>query len=173
LSNLPEFGPDDEVTVEVVAHLAPTTNRSFARRIALQVLYELDTTDHKPGEVIQSRLEAQSTGKKEARYVRFLVQGVLTHRDAIDRVIQRYLIEWPLEQIAVIDRCILRMAVLEFAVEQKAPVSVVIDEAVGLARVFGSEASMGFINGVLGKLAADETALHDLRALKVDTEQGV
>lgn len=171
MSNLPDIGPDDEVLVEIVEHTAPTTNRSFARRVALQVLYELDTTGHRPGDVIEARLEAQETDSKEARYVRLLVLGVLAHRDAIDKVIGRFMLEWPLEQIAVVDRCILRMAVLEFAVEQKAPISVVIDEAVGLARLFGTDASMGFINGVLGKLAADKQALRELSALKTDEEQ--
>ncbi|MBZ0300288.1 MAG: transcription antitermination factor NusB [Anaerolineae bacterium] len=159
------------MVVEEVEHLAPATNRSFARRVALQVLYELDTTAHRMGDVIASRLEAQKTDKKEARYVRLLVLGVINHREAIDTVIRRYVLEWPLEQIAVIDRNILRMAVLEFAIEQKAPVSVVIDEAVGLARVFGTEASMGFINGVLGKLAGDDAVLRELHALKVDGER--
>ncbi len=171
MSNLPEIGPDDEVHIEIVEHIAPSTNRSFARRVALQVLYELDTTSHRPGDVISARLEAQDTDNKEARYVRFLVQGVLTHRDAIDAVIRRYMVDWPLEQIAAIDRSILRMAALEFAVEKRAPVSVVIDEAVGLARLFGTDASMGFINGVLGNLASDEQALHDLGALRTDEEQ--
>ncbi len=168
---MPNFNPDDEVTVEVIEHDAPATNRSYARRIALQVLYEIDSAGHRPGDVIGSRLEAQETDRKEARYVRFLVQGVLANRETIDDAIRRYVVEWPLEQIAIIDRNILRMAVLEFAVEQKAPISVVIDEAVGLARVFSAESSMGFINGVLGKLAMDEEVMQWLQTLKTDQEQ--
>lgn len=170
LINLPEVGPDDDIRKEVVEHEAPATDRSFARRIALQVLYELDTTGHPLGEVIAHRLDAQDTDKKEARYVRFLVQGVMGHLAALDEAIGRYMVEWPLEQIAAIDRNILRMAVLEFAVEEKAPVSVVIDEAVGLARVFSAESSIGFVNGVLGKLAADDQTMRSLRALKIDGE---
>lgn len=169
--NLPEFGADDDVSSEVIEHEAPATNRSFARRIALQVLYELDTTAHRPGDVISSRLDSQETDKKESRYVRLLVLGVLTHRESIDGVINRFMLEWPLEQIAAIDRNILRMAVLEFAIEQKAPVSVVIDEAVGLARIFSAESSIGFVNGVLGRIAEDDGVLQQLRALKIDGEQ--
>lgn len=168
--NLPEVGPDDDISKEVVEHEAPATDRSFARRIALQVLYELDTTEHRVGEVIAHRLDAQETDKKEARYVRFLVQGVLSHLSALDGALSQFMVEWPLEQIAAIDRSILRMALLEFAVEEKAPISVVIDEAVGLARVFSAESSIGFVNGVLGKLATDEDTLRQLRALKIDGE---
>ena len=171
LINLPDFSPDDDISIEVIEHEAPVTNRSFARRIALQVLYEVDTTTHDPADVIDGRLESQNTDKKEARYVRLLVEGVLAKREAIDTVIRKYVLEWPLEQIATVDRNILRMAVLEFAVEQKAPVSVVIDEAVGLARIFSAESSIGFINGVLGKLAMDEDSMQQLRALKRDQEQ--
>jgi len=170
LINLPEVGPDDDISKEVVEHEAPATDRSFARRIALQVLYELDATDHRVGEVIASRLDAQDTDKKEARYVRFLVLGVLSHLDALDGALGKFMVEWPLDQIAALDRNILRMAVLEFAVEEKAPVSVVIDEAVGLARVFSAESSIGFVNGVLGKLATDDETMRQLRALKIDGE---
>jgi N utilization substance protein B len=170
LINFPEVGPDDEFSKEVIEHEAPATDRSFARRIALQVLYELDTTAHRVGEVIAYRLDAQETDKKESRYVRFLVQGVLNHQEALDGAIRKYMVEWPLEQIAALDRNILRMAVLEFAVEEKAPISVVIDEAVGLARVFSAESSIGFVNGVLGKLATDDETMRQLRALKIDGE---
>ncbi len=164
--NMPELDPDDEISVEVVDHAAPATDRSFARRITLQVLYELDTTHHMPDEVIAARLEAQDPGRREARYVRFLVRGVMARRDAIDTVIHQFVAEWPLEQIAKIDLNILRMAILELAIEQKAPPGVVIDEAVGLARIFGSENSLRFVNGVLGKMVLDEETLKSLRALK-------
>jgi N utilization substance protein B len=164
--DLPGFDPDDDISVEVIEHDSPATDRSFARRIALQVLYELDTTGHQADEVISARLDAQDPGRKEARYVRLLVQGVLSYRSDIDKLIREFVAEWPLEQIATIDRNILRLAILEFGIEQKAPVSVVIDEAVGLARVFGSESSLRFVNGVLGKLVADEPRLMALHALK-------
>jgi N utilization substance protein B len=164
--NPPEFDPDDEVSIVVIDHNAPVTDRSFARRITLQVLYELDTTQHIAEEVIAARLEAQDPGRREARYVRFLVRSVLAQREAIDTMIRRFVAEWPLEQVAKIDINILRMAIVEFAIEEKAPAGVVIDEAVGLARVFGSDSSLRFVNGVLGKMVTDEDALQSLRALK-------
>ena len=153
--DLPEFGPDDDVTVEEIEHEAPATNRSFARRVALQVLYEMDATDHRPGEIMTARLEAQDTDRRETRYVRRIVQGVVAHQVVIDDAIRQYVLEWPLEQIASIDRNILRIAMMEI-IEQRAPISVVIDEAVRLAKIFGAENSLGFVNGVLGRLVADE-----------------
>ena len=162
----PEFDPEDVVDVQLIEHEAATTDRAFARRIALQVLYELDITAHKPGDVIAARLSEQRPEKREARFVRHIVLGVLANRGVLDDVIRKYAVEWPPEQLAAIDRNILRMAILEFGVEQKVPVSVAIDEAVGLARVFGSEASLNFVNGVLGKLASDDAALKALRAVE-------
>jgi N utilization substance protein B len=162
-----DIGPDDDVTVEEIEHEAPATNRSFARRVALQVLYEMDATNHRPGEIMTARLEAQDTDRRETRYVRRLVQGFVANRTAIDDVIRQFVQEWPLEQIASIDRNILRLAVMEL-IEQRVSVSVIIDEAVRLAKVFGTETSLGFINGVLGRLVADDGILETLRKLKTD-----
>jgi transcription antitermination protein NusB len=168
--DLPELGPDDEVTVEVIEHEAPATDRTVARRIALQVLYELDTTQHQPGIVLAARLEAQAPDRKQVRYVRYLVQDVLKRRVEIDRVIRRFVTEWPLDQVAKVDMNILRMAILEL-VDAKAPLSVVIDEAVNLAQLFGADSSLGFINGVLGQLALHDDALDALRDMKVSGEE--
>jgi N utilization substance protein B len=165
--DLPEFGPDDDITVEEIEHEAPATNSSFARRVALQVLYEMDATNHRPGEIMTARLEAQDTDRRETRYVRRLVQGFVANRTAIDDVIRPFVQGWPLEQIASIDRNILRLAVMEL-IEQRVSISVVIDEAVGLANIFGTENSIGFINGVLGQLVADDRVLETLRTLKTD-----
>ena len=165
---LPEFDADDVVDVEVIEHPAPATDRSVARRIALQVLYELDTTNHKVGDVIETRLGQQEADKRQARYVRFLVLGIVAHRTFLDDMIRQYAAEWPLELLAAVDRNILRMALFEFGIEQRVPVSVAIDEAVGLARLFGSEASLNFVNGVLGKVASDAEILRVLHAQKTD-----
>ena len=137
--------------------MAPATDRSVARRVALQALYELDTTTHQPGDVIGARVESQPVDSKQGRYVEFLVLGVLAYRAQLDDVIRQYALEWPPEQLAVLDRNILRMALLEFGIEERAPIGVVIDEAVGLARLFSAETALNFVNGVLGKIASDET----------------
>lgn len=159
VTDMLNLNPEDEVEVEEIEHEPPVTERSIARRIALQVLYEVDCTAHLPGAVIEMRLAAQEMEQKVARYVRLLVNGVLDNRDTIDTTIRQYAREWPLEQVAIVDRNILRMAIYEFAVSQSTPVGAAIDEAVGLARVFGAENATSFVNGVLGKLAEDAEQL--------------
>src|SRR5262245_40175596 len=109
VTDLLNLNPDDEVEIEEIEHDPPVTERSIARRIALQVLYELDCTEHQPEQVIEIRLEAQDMDRKVSRYVRMLVTGVLNNREAIDTVIRQYAREWPLEQVAIVDRNILRM----------------------------------------------------------------
>ncbi len=158
MTDLPAREPDSEYDVEEIEHDPPITVRSLARRVTLQVLYELDCTDHLPEQVIEARLRAQNPENETpdrgaARYVRLIVYGVLKHRASIDRVIQHFAPEWPLEQVAVIDRNILRIALYEFAVSQSVPVNVAIDEAVALAQMFGADGATAFVNGVLGQAA--------------------
>jgi len=160
---VPELEPDDRVET-----IPLTDERSLARRIALQILYEVDSAHHDQGEVTAIHLEAHQANKKVARYTRYLVNGVLEHQEALDEVIRRFAPEWPLEQLAIIDRNILRMAIYEFAVEARTPVGVSIDEAVNLAKIFGADGTPGFINGVLGALADDQTVLHQLHKPRED-----
>jgi N utilization substance protein B len=155
LTDLPEINPDDEVEVQEIGHAPPLTDRSVSRRIALQVLYELDCTTHRPGEVLESRINAQELDGRGARYVRLLVTGVLDNKPALDTAIRRYAVEFPLEQVAIVDRNILRIALYEFAIAQTVTVGTAIDEAVGLADVFGADSTPSFVNGVLGKMALD------------------
>ena len=82
-----------------------------------------------------------------------LVQGVIQYQDEMDKLISRYAPEWPLEQMAVIDRNILRIAIFEFLIDGGTPVKVAINEAVELAKTYGSDSAPRFINGVLGTLA--------------------
>jgi transcription antitermination protein NusB len=128
-------------------------SRTRARGIALQVLYEVDITGHLPGEVLQQRLDATDLSPDLAEFTRQIVFGVIPLARELDIVISRYAPEWPFDQIAVIDRNILRMACWEFAVEAKTPVKVAINEAVELAKLFGSDSAPRFVNGVLGSLA--------------------
>lgn len=89
-----------------------------------------------------------------------LVHGVIEHQEEMDILISRYAPEWPLDQMAVIDRNILRMAIFEFLVDGETPVKVAINEAVELAKTYGSDSAPRFINGVLGTLADQ---INDLR----------
>lgn len=82
-----------------------------------------------------------------------LVHGVIEYQPQMDRLIARFAPEWPLDQMAVIDRNVLRIAMYEFLVTDETPVKVAINEAVELAKVYGSDSAPRFINGVLGTLA--------------------
>jgi transcription antitermination protein NusB len=156
VTDLPEFDADEVVETEVIEHDAAATERSMSRRVALQALYELDCADHNLGEVIQARLDDVTISKKAARYTRRLVIGVTNHLDQLDALIRHYASEFPLEQVAIVDRNILRMAIYEYAVQINTPVNVIVAEAIELAKLFGAESTPRFVNGVLGALASDD-----------------
>ena len=157
MTDSPELIPESEDAAPIM------DERSISRRIALQALYEIDVAHHAVGEVLTIHLQTQKPNRKVARYVQELVHGVVEHRSVLDEAIQTYAPEWPLEQIAVIDRNILRIAIFEFAVRARTPVGVAIDEAVELAKLFGADGASSFINGVLGAVADDEAWLRRVR----------
>ncbi len=129
-------------------------NRRLARNLALQALYELDCTAHTVADVMASRLEEEPVSDEARLFAYTLVNGVREHKQQLDVLIQQYAPEWPLDQIAVVDRNILRIAILEFSILAETPIKVAINEAVELAKLFGSESAPRFINGVLGTLAS-------------------
>ena len=137
-------------------------SRTRARSLALQVLYEVDMTGHLPGIVLEQRLaEMQLEGQDElsAELVDFanqIIVGVGPIAEKMDNLIAVYAPEWPFDQIAAIDRNILRIATWEFAVSSITPLKVAINEAVELAKLYGSDNAPRFINGVLGSLADRE-----------------
>lgn len=125
--------------------------RHQARGLALQALYEIDCVNHKPGFVVDTRLRDSQIGEHGAAFFRWLVSGVVRNQAAIDQMITQYAPEWPVAQLAIIDRNILRLALFEIGARTAdAPPKVVINEAVELAKAFGSDSSPRFINGVLG-----------------------
>lgn len=130
--------------------------RTRARGMALQVLYEVDMVGHLPGQVLQDRLEEEPFPDDLAEFIRQIIFGVFPLREKLDQVIARYAPEWPFDQIAAIDRNILRIATWEFAAQCDTPVKVAINEAVELAKSFGSDSAPRFVNGVLGSLAEHE-----------------
>ncbi|MFC2036795.1 transcription antitermination factor NusB [Chloroflexota bacterium] len=130
--------------------------RHRARAAALQALFEIDCTGHNPAAVIEQRLGAVDLPEAGAHFARELVQGANTHQDQLDSMIGRYAPEWPVEQIAIVDRNVLRIAIYEILMREDTPTKVAINEAVELAKQFGSESSGRFVNGVLGSLVAKE-----------------
>jgi transcription antitermination protein NusB len=133
--------------------------RTRARSLALQVLYEVDLANHPPGEIFKLRLEDAPLTDDLAEFARQIIFGILPLTNTLDHLIAKYAPEWPLEQIAAIDRNILRMALWEFAVYRQTPLKVAINEAVELAKLFGSESAPRFINGVLGALADHQSEI--------------
>ena len=127
--------------------------RTRARSLALQVLYEVDVAKHPPADIYKLRLEDTPLSDELSEFARQIIFGVIPLTSALDQVIAKYAPEWPLDQIAAIDRNILRMALWEFAVYHNTPIKVAINEAVELAKQFGSDSAPRFVNGVLGALA--------------------
>ena len=136
--------------------------RTRARALALQVLYEVDIANHVPGEVFQARLEETPLADELAEFARQIIFGILPLAHELDQLIARYAPEWPLDQIAAIDRNILRMALWEFGVFHETPIKVAINEAVELAKQYGSDSAPRFVNGVLGSLAEH---LHEIKQI--------
>ena len=127
--------------------------RTRARSLALQVLYEVDIANHPPGEIYKLRLEDAPLTDDLAEFARRIIFGIIPLTNTLDHMIAKYAPEWPLDQIAAIDRNILRMALWEFAVFRETPIKVAINEAVELATLYGSDSAPRFVNGVLGALA--------------------
>jgi N utilization substance protein B len=134
--------------------------RRRARSLALQALYEIDCVGHAAGEVVARMLASNATlGEDGALFMQRLVMGVLGQAEALDAQIATCAPEWPVDQLAIVDRNILRIALWELAVANETPVKVAINEAVELAKRFGSESAPRFINGVLGSLVERESEL--------------
>lgn len=123
--------------------------------IALQVLFEVDMVHHNPAFALQERLASSPLPPEALEFCQGLVRGVLNYQNALDTIIQGLAPEWPIDQIAPIDRNILRMAAFEILVDHETPPKLAINEAVELAKMFGSDSSSRFVNGVLGTLLAD------------------
>jgi N utilization substance protein B len=126
------------------------------RNLVLQTLYEIDCASHPPEEVVERVIEEHSLDPDNSEFLRHLVIGVSQQVERIDERIRAYATEWPVEQLAIIDRSILRMAIFELAASPDVPVRVIINEAVELAKAFGSDAAPRFINGVLGAIVEKE-----------------
>jgi len=128
--------------------------RRKARAVALQALYEIDLAGHDVEAVIARHLAEAEFSEENKVFIAGLVRGVLRHREEIDRHVQGFAPAWPIEQIAVVDRNILRLAIFEILFDNKVPVKAAINEAVELAKKFASDNSARFVNGVLGSVSA-------------------
>lgn len=127
--------------------------RRRARAIVLQALYELDFTQHSTEYTLGCRLKEQPLPEAATAFTFHLVEGVMERVSQLDQVMGELAPEWPVDQIAVVDRNILRIAIYELLFDVDTPPKVAINEAVELAKMFGSDSSPRFVNGVLGSLA--------------------
>jgi transcription antitermination protein NusB len=128
--------------------------------MALQVLYEIDLSGHQPGSAFETRLQEEPLEDILAEFARKIVFGVLPNVERLDNFIAQHAPEWPMDQVAIIDRNILRIALWEFGVEEITPIKVAINEAIELAKEYGSDSTPRFVNGVLGSLAQRRDEIH-------------
>ena len=127
-------------------------SRRRARTVALQVLYEVDSVGHSWEGVSARHLQRATISEEGASFARSLVEGTLGNTVAIDRMISRLAPSWPASQLSVVDRTLLRLAIYEMVLEKSSPPKVVINEMVELAKLYGSDSSPKFVNGVLGSV---------------------
>ncbi|MEA2020739.1 MAG: transcription antitermination factor NusB [Patescibacteria group bacterium] len=124
--------------------------RHNARRISLATLFSWSVLSQELSEAIRIAAEVLDIEKYDKDLANFIIQGVTENKDCLDQIIQETAPEWPLKQIAKVDLIILRIAIFELVIAQDVPPKVAIDEAVELAKEFGSDNSSKFVNGVLG-----------------------
>jgi N utilization substance protein B len=133
--------------------------RRLAREIVLQCLYEMDVAAHDPSEALERQILEHGLKDDLPDFARSLLRGVLERRAEIDAIIERAAPMRPTEELPPIDRNILRIAIREFLVDNLTPVGAAINEAVELAKKYGSDSSSRFINGVLGSVSAPDRAV--------------
>jgi N utilization substance protein B len=134
--------------------LSPADLRHRGRAMALMALYEADTAGHAPEEVLTRLATDERVPRETVAFAERLVGGVRDERDALDERIGRAAPQFPVDQLAAVDRNILRVALYELLRLPETPVAVAVSEAVELAHVFGSDTSPRFVNGVLGAIDA-------------------
>ncbi len=151
----------------------PFLDRRLGRALAFQALYEMDQGHHAPAQVLERVAETFEEATDSPyphqvlsdanRYAQLLVDGVLANRGSIDGVIQQRAPLWPLAQMSAVDRNVLRIGLYESLYgNATVPLRTAINEAVELAKLFGSETSAKFVNGVLGR-AVDATQTGDVK----------
>ncbi|MYE54367.1 MAG: transcription antitermination factor NusB [Chloroflexi bacterium] len=143
---------------ESEASAEPNANGIVARRrtraLVMQALYESDAVEHSAVDVLDERLSEMELSWRDAEFARKLLDGIFANATEIDKIISEFAPGWPISQMAVVDRNILRMAIYEIMVSQDTPPRVAVNEAVELAKAFGADSAPRFINGVLGSVMA-------------------
>jgi transcription antitermination protein NusB len=137
-------------------------NRHLLRTVALQSLFEWDFNNRQGNitEILDNALAEFAGGAEDTDFAKELIAGVMDHINELDQIITETAPEWPIDQITIIDRNVLRLGIYELMFAKKIPPKVAINEAVEMGKRFGGESSGKFINGVLGtlykKIASEE-----------------
>jgi len=130
-------------------------SRRKGREAALQILYQIDVSDHSAEQAIRNYWATLAAGKEGEDFANALVRGWWEAREATDELIKSVSQHWRIERMTRVDRNILRLATYELSHLTDVPRRVTLNEAVELAKRFGSEGSAGFVNGVLDRIASD------------------
>ena len=130
-------------------------SRHLARSVAMQSLYEWDFRGKTPAhfdEVLERNIQEFASGIEDTDFIRRLSRGVVEHLAQLDKIIEKAAPQWPIDQIAIVDRNVLRLGLFEllYSNRDEVPPKVAINEAIELAKSFGGESSGKFVNGVLG-----------------------
>lgn len=139
--------------------------RRQARGIALQALFEIDSVGHNINLVLPHLIENENLPVEGATFAQSIVNGVIEHAARLDAIIAKHAPEWPVEQLAIVDRNILRIALYELQYAEDVPIKVAVNEAVELAKLYGSDTAPRFVNGVLGAFLQEHSPA-ELRNLK-------
>ncbi|OIO07728.1 transcription antitermination factor NusB [Candidatus Falkowbacteria bacterium CG1_02_41_21] len=142
------------------------SNRHLARTIAMQTLFAWDFNGKKNDDVdalVDENFANFAPQFDDGGFVHETIKNILEHSEEIDNYIRRYATEWPLEQITLVDRNVLRIGIYELLYSANIPPRVAINEAIEIAKTFGGESSGKFINGVLGAIYKDMPAAERAR----------
>jgi N utilization substance protein B len=148
--------PCDDENDDENDELVYLPGRRMSRVIALQVLAEMDVTDHIKDVVLSWLLENNNLDESSGFFASYLVDSVLDKINEIDDSISIYATAWPISQVSIVDRNVLRIAFFEIIFDRDTPYQIVVSEAVEIAKLFGGDSSPKFVNGVLGALIDNE-----------------
>lgn len=128
--------------------------RHQARELALKVLFQVEGTGDDPDEVLRYHAGESGAPEDVSNFARDLVRGVLANQDRLDSILGAASEHWKLDQMAKVDRIILRIAIYEIAIDRNVPTKAAINESIELAKTFSGEEAGRFVNGILGRVAA-------------------
>ena len=123
------------------------TQRHHSRERALEILYEASIKERPVTSVLND------LPLRPDDYTVLILTSAASHEDKANELISRFSIDWPLERLALVDRLVMTLAIGEMLMDQPPPIAVILDEAVELAKVYSTESSASFVNGVLAACA--------------------